>query len=229
MAHRPKPLRPVLLLLAGLIAPILLRVIGSTWRFRIIGSWRHRRARRDGQKVIMACWHQAQLPFIYTHRGQGIRVLVSYHADGELLARLLEGLGYRTVRGSTTRGGASALKGLVRLARAGHDLAITPDGPRGPRYKVQPGVITLARLTGLPILRGAWAASRVWEFRSWDRFRIPKPFARIVAIHGGPYRVPRDLSEEEEEACRQELEKDLRAETDRAQEALRGGLAVPGA
>lgn len=183
-----------------------MRLLIGTCRFEVHGKEEFEGARRDNPGCILAFWHQCLLVFSWTHRHQGIQVMVSQHADGDLIALPLQRLGFGTVRGSTTRGGPRALREMVRLARDGQDLGITPDGPRGPRYRVQPGVITLARLTGRPILFGTWAASRCWKLNSWDRFRIPKPFSRIVALYGEVFRVPRDITPEEEEEYRQRLE-----------------------
>ena len=102
--------------------------------------------------VIFSLWHGRLLPLTYFHRGKPVTAIISLSRDGEYIARLVEGWGYETARGSTSRGGRAALKGLVEAARAGRTLAITPDGPRGPRQQLQPGVIAAAQKTGLPIV-----------------------------------------------------------------------------
>lgn len=217
MAHLNKTTLKFVALLVGFLGPLLVRLLMSTLRIKVIGAENHEEGRKGGQNVIFACWHETQLLFAYTHRGQGIRVLVSQHGDGELIARILQGLGWGPVRGSTTRGGSAALRRMLREVREGHDLAITPDGPKGPRHRVQPGVITLARLTGAPILYAYWSANRMWEFGSWDRFRVPWPFSRVVVFMDGPLWVPRSLSPEGEEEYRLRLEKELQEESGRAE------------
>lgn len=217
VARRKKLQRRILAWLVGLLGPVLIRLLAATLRIRTIGDENHAAGREGGQNVIYCPWHQAQLLFVYTHRGLGIHALISQHADGDLMARTMEGLGFGSIRGSTTRGGSAALRRMVRIGREGHDLAITPDGPRGPLHKVQPGVITLARLTGFPILHGAWSGSRMWELGSWDRFRIPKPFSRVVIVKGGPFRVPREITPEQEEEYRVKLEKALMEDLEKAE------------
>src|SRR5438552_8676350 len=114
------------------------------------------------------------MPLAY--RGSRVKIFISAHRGGELIARILTWFGFGAVRGSTTRGGSQALRQLVRAGRAGADLVVTPDGPRGPRCRAQAGVIELATLTGLPILPITFAASKKKLFGSWDRFEVPMPF-----------------------------------------------------
>jgi lysophospholipid acyltransferase (LPLAT)-like uncharacterized protein len=133
-----------------------------------------------GEPVIYAFWHEMLLPTPFTHRDLGLVVMVSRHRDGAIAAWVLERSGFGTMRGSTTRGGSSALRGMLSAAAAGHSLAITPDGPRGPRRTVQPGAVEIARRTGLPVLPGAIALSAARRFRSWDRMALPWPFTRVL-------------------------------------------------
>ncbi|MCZ6689802.1 MAG: lysophospholipid acyltransferase family protein [Planctomycetota bacterium] len=216
MTSRHKPSRWILRRIIPLLGPLVLRLLGATWRIEQIGREGHQQA-IDRGRMIFAFWHQAQLVFVYTERGQGGRILISQHADGTQIARVVEAFGFGAVRGSTTRGGSAALRKMVRLGRAGQKLAITPDGPRGPPHRVQRGVITLARLTGLPIHIGSWYASRLWEWGTWDRFRVPKPFSRVVLIFSGPFEVPRKMTEAQEEEYRRELERNLQADLERAE------------
>jgi lysophospholipid acyltransferase (LPLAT)-like uncharacterized protein len=136
------------------------------------------------------------LPLLYAHRNQGVAILVSEHSDGEYLARVLTRSGFRTVRGSSTSGGVRGLKGLVRAAREGHDLAITPDGPRGPARSFKPGALAVARLTGLPVVPVVAIPARSWQLRSWDGFVIPKPFSTVRIVYGHPVEIPRDTTDE---------------------------------
>ena len=139
--------------------------------------------------------------------------IVSASKDGGVVARILELFRVQPVRGSSSRRGPQALLELTTWAQQGYDLAITPDGPRGPRYHVQPGVIALGQLTGRPVVPAAYNLSWKVCARSWDGFQIPIPFSRVVIKMGQPLIVPRDASDEEREALRQELEKRMLAVT----------------
>lgn len=166
------------------------------------------------QPLIFCIWHnRLALSMIMVEyaatefrAGKPMAAMVSASKDGALLAAVLERFGLQPVRGSTSRRGPQALKELVTWARKGYDLAITPDGPRGPCYKVQEGVIALAQLIGAPIVPATFIASRKWEFRSWDRFQLPKPFARCTMRFGPLVRVPRRGTDEQRDQWRRELE-----------------------
>lgn len=123
---------------------------------------------------------------IYLQRNRGMCGLVSKSNDGEYMARILRLFGFSIVRGSTTSGGFTSLRGLIKAARDGCSLAITPDGPRGPVFKVKPGVIYLAKKAGIPIIPTACTLSKKKIIRSWDRFQFPLPFGRIQAFYGAP-------------------------------------------
>jgi lysophospholipid acyltransferase (LPLAT)-like uncharacterized protein len=123
-------------------------------------------------------------------------VLVSEHADGEYVTRIMDRFGFRTVRGSSTRGATKGLKGLIRAAREGHDLALTPDGPNGPARSFKPGALLAAAVTGLPIVPVAAGASHAWRLGSWDRFLIPKPFTRVHLRYGPAHWIERSASDE---------------------------------
>jgi hypothetical protein len=138
----------------------LLRVLRWTMRIEVVNAEAPGAVWGDGRNVIAAFWHGRQLMMPFAYRGKRISVLISRHRDGELIARTVSLFGFHAARGSTTRGGASALKQLVRAARAGDDLGVTPDGPRGPRYQAQLGVVELAKLTQRPIVPLAFGASK---------------------------------------------------------------------
>jgi lysophospholipid acyltransferase (LPLAT)-like uncharacterized protein len=180
-------------------------------RISVTGAERYEQYARRGEPVIFAVWHGRLLPLTYYHRNRDITTIISRSSDGEYIARLVEGWGYEIVRGSTSRGGSSALRRLVKAARAGRSLAITPDGPRGPRQTLQPGVITAAQMTGLPIIPLACGASRAWWPGTWDRFCVPKPFARVQLYYGEPRPVPRDATEAELRRHAEELEAEMNA------------------
>jgi lysophospholipid acyltransferase (LPLAT)-like uncharacterized protein len=167
----------------------LLQAIGATWRFRVVNGERVKTLRRSGRGFIFALWHGHLLPLLWYHRGEGVKVLISEHRDGELVARTAESLGYGLIRGSTTRGASRALVSLVRELEAGEEIAITPDGPRGPAETFAPGALVAAQRCDSYILPVAISASRAWRMNSWDRFMIPKPFARITIAYGEPSKV----------------------------------------
>jgi hypothetical protein len=137
-------------------------------------------------------------------------VLTSRSRDGELVARWIRGFGLDPVRGSSSRGGGEALRALTRALRSGGEVVVVPDGPRGPREVLKPGVIALARRSGAPIVPMAVGASSEWRLRSWDSFRIPRPFARCVVRFGEPIHVSRDAHRPGEDAARKEVEAALR-------------------
>lgn len=157
-----------------------------------------------GRGVVFALWHGNLLPPTYRHRGQGIVTLASRSGDGEYITRVLHHWSYHVVRGSSSRGGDTALRELVRLVRAGRSVAITVDGPRGPAGVLKPGVLQIAQLTGAPLVPVGSAASRAWRLGSWDRFLIPKPFARLRVVYGDEQYIARDMkgSALEQEAAR---------------------------
>jgi hypothetical protein len=196
--------RPTLTLAAGpALGALALRALGATLRIRreeaaVAALWAAR------APVIYVVWHGRLLllPYLYGHRG--CRVLASRSRDGELVARWARRFGLQPVRGSSTRGGGEALRALARALRDGHEVVVVPDGPRGPREVLKPGVIALARLSGAPIVPMAVGASRQWQLSSWDAFRIPKPFARCVMRFGEPIRVAGGRGTEE--AARKEVE-----------------------
>jgi lysophospholipid acyltransferase (LPLAT)-like uncharacterized protein len=133
-------------------------------------------------------WHGQMLMCAHAHRSP-TAVMISEHRDGEIIAQVLAGLGHSAVRGSTSRGGARALLEAAKVLSAGTDIAITPDGPRGPRHSFAPGALVLAHRTGAPIVAMGAYVNRAWRLRSWDGFEIPKPFARITIVYSAPQEV----------------------------------------
>ena len=168
---------------AGLVA---LRALASTWRIKEVNGDVIRRLRGRHQPFILAFWHGRMLPLLWHHRGQGINILVSEHGDGEIIARVAEALGCRTIRGSTSRGAEWALLRLIRAVRDGGEIAITPDGPRGPAESFASGALVVAQRSGAPVVALAAGASSTWRLRSWDGFMVPKPFARVTIAYGQP-------------------------------------------
>lgn len=169
-------------------------LIARTWRFRAVNADAYAAERAAGRAVVLVLWHGEMLPLLYFHRNRGIAVLVSEHGDGEIIARILHDFGFRLIRGSTSRGAARALIAVDRELRAGVDVGITPDGPRGPRHSVAPGALLAAHRAGVTLMPLAAKASAFWQLGTWDRFMIPKPFARITIGYGDPTPVVAESS-----------------------------------
>lgn len=190
---------------AGVVGMGMVAALFATTRSVRFGQENYLRFRRQGTPVIFVFWHGQLLPLVHYHRDEGIVVLVSEHADGEYLTRVIERHGFGTVRGSSTRGGTRGLKGLIRAARAGRDLGLTPDGPRGPAGDFKPGALAVAQTLGLPVVPVAAAASGGWRFNSWDGFLVPRPFARVALGYGEPVFIAREATRESLSATAGEL------------------------
>jgi lysophospholipid acyltransferase (LPLAT)-like uncharacterized protein len=167
----------------------LIRLLAWTWRYRVRDDDELRRLRAAKRPVIFALWHGQMLPLLYHHRDEGVTVLISEHGDGEIIARIARHFGFRTVRGSTSRGAARALLELVREVQGGNELAITPDGPRGPAKSFAPGAVIVAQRSAAPIIPAVVHVSFAWRLGSWDRFIVPKPFAKITVAYGEPIEI----------------------------------------
>lgn len=167
---------------------------------------------------VYVLWHGRMFMPLYCYRNAGITILVSEHRDGEIVTRTLESAGFGTVRGSTTRGGVRALAKLVKLAKEGVRIAFTADGPKGPRWSLQPGAVFVAAKTGIPVVPITGSAGSAKYFNSWDRLQLPMPFSRAMLNCGEPYEVGPDTDPETIEMHRREIERRLTAltlETDR--------------
>lgn len=186
------------------LGPHLFRGLCSTLSYAIDGA-ETPDAGRVGEPVVFVTWHGRLLPLLYLYRGRNIVMLVSQHRDGEYLTRLARGLGYDAVRGSSTRGGYPALRELVRRLRSGRSVAITPDGPQGPREVFKPGALQAARMTGAPVIPVMAGTDRAWWIEGWDRFLVPRPFARIRVAVGDPVAIARESSVRDLEARAEEL------------------------
>jgi len=206
--------------LAEWVGSWLWNVVCRSLRLEVHGDERLEELEKTYGAIAFVSWHFELLPTLYHHRHVGGYAFVSEHADGELIARALRRIGYTPIRGSTTRGGARGLIGLVRAMRQGHSLGLVPDGPRGPRCVAQPGVVVLSQKSGCPIVPMGFASSRFWQFRSWDRFRVPKPFSRAVLCYGGAILVPPRLGEGEVAAWQGRVGEAITAATRRAEELV---------
>jgi lysophospholipid acyltransferase (LPLAT)-like uncharacterized protein len=165
------------------LGPPLIKTLAASWRFRVSGflQWQ--------PPLIFVLWHSRILPLLALRKREGVVLLISRHRDGGYLADLSESWGYRSVRGSTQRGGEAGLLGIVRALEGGATVALTPDGPRGPAGRVQPGAVAAAQHAGVPIVAAGARTSSAWYLRSWDRMCIPKPFAAIDVEYSAPIHV----------------------------------------
>lgn len=167
--------------LASWVIYAIYRLLCLTVRWEYVGE------RYDPKRTppfVLGFWHSRILMLPYLFRGWPGALLISEHRDGEMIARAAKLMGLDSVRGSSTRGGGRALLALIRLARQGLPVAVTPDGPKGPAEVVKPGVVQLAKKSGLPFRSACYATKRHWRLGSWDRFYVPKPFTRGVFVLG---------------------------------------------
>jgi lysophospholipid acyltransferase (LPLAT)-like uncharacterized protein len=164
-------------------------LLARTWRVGTEHEERWRPLYESRRPHVFLLWHEVLLPLLWHHRDQGIAIVVSENRDGQYLTDFALALGYRAVRGSSSRGAARALLGAVRELQAGRAVAFTPDGPRGPRRELKPGVVAAAQRGGGVIVPIHARADRAWRVRSWDRVLVPKPAARITVTYGRPFEV----------------------------------------
>ena len=206
-------------LILAIVPPLaywVIKLLSGTMRIEIINGQLQDDYLREGKPLIFAFWHGRLLMMPTGYRRKRVAIPISLHQDGEFISRTVKYFGLRSIRGSTTRGGFSAMREMLKASEKGYDIAITPDGPRGPRYRVQNGIIELARRTGMTIIPLTFNASRKKVFRSWDRFLLPHPFSRGVFISGNPLLVPQQMNKGVFEQTRLLLERRLREITDRA-------------
>lgn len=195
--------------LVGIFGTLLFKAIFCTIRVESVGYEKVRNL-FESKKFIGGVWHSRLLLGIYLYQGLGTAILVSQSNDGEIIARVLERLGHKPVRGSTTRGGLRAMAQLIKaIKEEGRPVAITPDGPQGPRFRAQSGIIMLAKKTGLPIIPITYSAKKMKVFASWDRFILPYPFTKCRMIYGDPVYVPKEADVDSEEAIRLQLETEM--------------------
>lgn len=193
----------------------------ATIRYRLTGHENRAQFMATGTPIVYVLWHGRLLPLAHYHRGEGLSTLISRSGDGEYIARIVRRWGYVPVRGSSSRGGREGLTAMVDQVRQGRSMAITPDGPRGPKQKMKAGSLVLAQRTGAPVIPVSAAADRAWWFESWDRFLVPKPFARVNIAYGEPIWIPASAEPEEVEALSARVE----AELNRLTEELDAGSA----
>ncbi len=205
--------------LLALTGAAILKTLFVTLRLRI--EDRSGVLKENGDAPVIVCfWHNRILGItfafdrIYPKKRNGVTVLTSPSKDGEILAQLVGAFDMKAVRGSSSRRGSSALLELVRLIRGGRDIAITPDGPRGPRYSLGPGIILLAQSTGVRIVPAHASFSRCVRMKTWDGFIIPLPFSKVSVTLDGALTIPGELTGEEFEEKRKNLEDILKDAAD---------------
>lgn len=180
-------------------------LMSKTWRATWEGRENLEAARGEGGGHFIALWHGRMLVPMAHHKGCGWKVLVSQSGDGDTIAPNLLRFGYGVIRGSASRGGARALREMLDALRAGDVLVITPDGPRGPMHAMNPGLVWMARATGYRVVPAGFVADRAWRMKSWDRFTVPKPFARVAFVYGAPIAVARNATTQELEGASREI------------------------
>jgi len=197
------------------VAAPVLGTLGHTWRATRSGLHHHDALVAGKQPFVYAFPHGRVLLGAVLHRRQGIHILISTHADGEIAAWFVRRFGFQSVRGSSTRGGMKSLLELCRMDPEAK-IGIPVDGPKGPEGRAKQGIVQLARLGQRTILPVGMAASRAWRLRSWDRLVIPKPFARVAIVYGEPIELPAELAKDRIDEWRQVVDRALLAADDEA-------------
>ena len=219
--RRIKVLRNLRIEILALLGHLLLKLLYHSLRWEKEGMKQYQQWLAENNPKIPVFWHCQQLMlgqvFAALNRKKIVKravVLISRSDDGRIIARIMRYLGIDSVAGSSSRGGAIALKQMVDELASGSCVVFTPDGPKGPARRVKPGVVKAAQESGRPICIKVYGAQKSWRFRSWDGMFLPKPFSRAVVKTSGPIYVPADLSAEQFEACRVSIENELNRLTD---------------
>lgn len=206
-----------------------IKILGRTMRFEEIHPEIPRSFWEKKTPAIGAFWHGRLLMMPLIYKGKKLSFLVSHHRDGQVVGKALERFGFQAILGSTTRRGVSAFKKMVKAHQDGADIALVPDGPRGPCCRVQIGVIELARLIGRPVVPLTFSASKRKVFKTWDRFLLPYPFSKGVFIWGEPVHVDPNGDRGHLEEKRMLLEKRLNDLTEKADHYFDEMKAIPNA
>lgn len=194
-----------------------IKLVKSSTRWNAVNTAAAEPAWRGEKAIIVAFWHNrlALMPYCWPSRAP-FHMLISGHADGQLIAKAVAAFGISTIAGSSTRGGGAAVRDLVRKLKNGESIGITPDGPRGPSQKAQEGVIALARLSGAPIVPAAVSVSHRVRLKTWDRLIVGLPFGQGAMVWGNAIAVPRDCDDAMAETLRQRVEDELNRVSDAA-------------
>jgi lysophospholipid acyltransferase (LPLAT)-like uncharacterized protein len=203
------------------LAVIYIRVVRVTGTWKIEGEAQANEYHESGRPFILAFWHGRLVMMNYAwHHRSRVNMLISSHPDGQMVARMMSRFGVQSIVGSTTRGGRSAMRTIVRTLRSGGIVGITPDGPQGPRMQASNGIISIARMANAPILPLAFSTTRRRVLGTWDQFVLPLPFGRGIFLWGNPIHVPTDADEATLESRRFELENSLTELTGRADQLM---------
>src|SRR5579862_1502170 len=212
------------LLLAEWLGYLIVLCIGRSLRWEVYGKQNYDEAMRRGKSFIVTFWHREIFPAVWHWRKRGMVVMVSQNFDGEFITRVIHRHGYATARGSSSRGASRVLVEMVRTLRHGLEAAVTPDGPRGPRFVAKPGVVQLARLSGASILCFHIVPRKSWVFRkSWDQTEFPKPFSRTAIFIAPPIEVPRGADDKQLAQYLQQVQSTLDQLVVRGKEWLKAG------
>lgn len=197
---------------AGVLAGWIVRLVCATTRWERVTDPDSAALLQGEQPIIGAFWHNRLMLIIAAWtKGKPVAMVMSEHGDSRILGIAVSAYITRPIWGSSRRNPLTALKGMLRALGDGLSVAITPDGPRGPRMRCRPGLVEAARLTGAPIVPGAWSVRRRKVLRSWDRFIVAWPFNRGVVVIGPPIRVPADADDAVLETFRRTVEEALNA------------------
>lgn len=209
----------LIFLTVPLLAHIIIRFIGITTNKTYVNSEKIFQYNKEGKQMMVCFWHDHMVLSPYCYRGKKVYIMASQHKDGHLVGLAMKYFSHLDyVLGSTTRGWLGGVKDMLRVAKNNNDLALTPDGPKGPRHEAKLGAIGIAKLTGLPIFPAAFVAKRKKFFNSWDKFMLPYPFNKAVYIYGEPISVGRKATEDEMEEARLKLEQSLNKLTAEAED-----------
>jgi len=210
-------------ILLSIIPPLgylLINIIGKTIKWEKLNYDSMINFKNSQQPIIFAFWHGRLLMMPYLNVGKNPHVMISQHRDGELISRIIKYFSISSFRGSTTRGGKEGFKKLVKHLKSGFDAVIAPDGPQGPPYKAQHGIIRLASITRCSILPITYSTSRFFKMKSWDEFMVPKPFSKGIFIVGDTIEIPANATKDILEEKRVELEIILNKITLKADKAV---------
>lgn len=203
LKQRWRNVRPYIL---GPVIFALARLIGLTLRIRVVG---YDRVKSTPGGKIMSGWHGRTFVAAHFFRGKGVWTIISHSKDGEMQDIIFRGFGFKTIRGSTGRGGVRAAIESIEVLKKGECMAFTPDGPRGPTHVIQGGMLLMAKKAGVPIVPVGVAADRRWLVKTWDAYMVPKPFAKCVMVFGPDYFVPSTISEADFEVVRLQIQEEM--------------------
>lgn len=195
----------------------LMHLLHASVRVRHFNASNIMALNESNRRYMLAFWHCHLLLMVFARYDKPITVMISRHRDGEYIASTMRRFGVDAVRGSSSRGGITALKEMVGFSERGWNMAITPDGPRGPARVAQPGVVVAAWLADVPIIPVAVISAKKTQLRSWDRFEIPHPFTRVIYVYGDPITIPPGPDSEDLEPWRARVESALNALCDESE------------